>query len=129
MIVVKVINETTLLVIHYTKGRDESRTSIKREKYRVNPRYDTVYRIDYDSTTVNTGVKAVDKAEERIGEMDYNLLWNNCECFCTWVKVNKNQSSQSITGMAVGGVIGGVLTVVGITAAILIGAQRNKSSK
>ena len=58
-----------------------------------------IYRINYDSDKSYTGQEAIDRALERTDESSYNLLFNNRESFCTWVKVNKNESSQAEVGM------------------------------
>lgn len=36
----------------------------------------------------------VARAESRLGEQDYNLLFNNCEHFATWCKTGINDSKQ-----------------------------------
>lgn len=36
----------------------------------------------------------VQRAESRLGEKNYNLLFNNCEHFATWCKIGVNESRQ-----------------------------------
>ena len=98
MIVVKVLSWNKLRVIHYSKTYG-GRATITEEDIVIDPSNNVIYRIDYDSDKSYTGQEAIDRALERTDECSYNLLFNNCESFCTWVKVNENKSAQAETGM------------------------------
>lgn len=54
---------------------------------------------------------ALKRAMSRLGERDYNLVFNNCEHFATWCKTGQHQSrqvDQAVTASLVGGVLGGL---------------------
>jgi Lecithin retinol acyltransferase len=66
----------------------------------------------------------IERAESRLGESEYNLLFNNCEHFAVWCKTGQHKSEQvknvgastggaSVSGAAVAGSIG----IVGATGA------------
>jgi hypothetical protein len=135
MIVVKVISRNKLRVIHYSKTAYAERATIAKQDIVIDPHNNAVYRIDYDRDKSYTGQEAIDRALERADECSYNLLFNNCESFCTWVKVNKNRSSQAEVGMgaAAAGVTAGA-AVLGTVAALSFVVYKafksaNKSSK
>ena len=135
VIVVKVISRKKLHVIHYRGAADGRKAVITKENIEVNPSIEVIYRIDYKQDESYTGQEAIDRALERLGECSYNLLFNNCESFCTWVKMNKNKSSQAETGMGVAAgatavAVGAVGTVAVLTFAVLKAfSSGNKSSK
>ena len=130
MIVVKVISWNKLRVIHYSKAANANRATITEEDIVIDPYNDVIYRINYDRDESYTGQEAIDRALERADESSYNLLFNNCESFCTWVKVNKNKSSQAETGMglAVGAAVVGTVAVLSF-AVFKAFKSANKSSK
>ena len=97
-----------------------------------------IYRINYDSDKSYSGQEAIDRALERTDERRYNLIINNCESFCTWVKVNKNRSSQTEVGMGLAagaaavGVVGGAAVGTVATLSFIVYKafkSANKSSK
>jgi Lecithin retinol acyltransferase len=63
----------------------------------------------------------IQRAKSRLGEIKYNLLFNNCEHFATWCKTSLSESEQvknasvSAGGVSIGGVI--VATSLGIVSA------------
>jgi hypothetical protein len=63
----------------------------------------------------------IKRAESRIGERDYNLVFNNCEHFVLWCKTGRHQSAQvdrAVGATLVGGVLlSGGLAVPAIAAA------------
>ena len=73
------------------------------------------------------------RALSRLGERDYNLIFNNCEHFATWCKTGQHQSQQvnQALGTAVaGGLLGGVLinpllTIPALAAAGTYGIQQS----
>ena len=131
MIMVKVIAEKKLhVLIHYKRADDGKKAVITEENILVNHSIDVIYCIDYDQDESYTGQEAINRALERLGECSYNLLFNNCESFCTWVKMNKNKLSQAETGMgwAAGAVAVGTVAV--FSYAIFKGfSSSNKCSK
>jgi len=62
----------------------------------------------------NTGVKyfspkeTVRRAQSRIGEKSYNLIFNNCEHFALWCKTGKSKSIQVEKAVTVAIVLGTV---------------------
>ena len=134
MIVVRVISRKKLCVIHYSKSAYADRATISEEEITVDPDSNVIYRINYDSDKSYTGQEAIDRALERADESSYNLLFNNCESFCTWVKVNKNRSSQAEVGMGLAAGAAAGAAAVGTVAALSFLVYRaskgaNKSSK
>lgn len=69
----------------------------------------------------------MERAESRLGESAYSLVFNNCEHFATWCKTGKHQSEQVKDGVLISaGVVGrtptvggslGVVGALGVTAA------------
>lgn len=77
-------------VIHYRKSTDEavvSRTSFETFSW-GKPVY-PVYQPDADLPDV-----VIERAESRLGERQYDLLFNNCEHFATWCKTGRRESAQ-----------------------------------
>ena len=133
MIVVEVISRKKLRVIHYSKTAYGDRATITEEVIEVDPYNNVIYRVNYESDKSYSGQEAIDRALERADECSYSLLFNNCESFCTWVKVNKNKSSQAEVGLAAGAAAVGV-AVVGTVALFSIAVFKafksaNKSSE
>ena len=121
MIVVEVIDWNKLHVIHYSKNI----IAIITEEVRIiNP--SDVYRIDYDPSKSHSGQEAIDRARTRCGESSYDLVSNNCESFCTWVKVNQNSSSQVQVGVDVAA---GVVVVAALSFVLyrVLQSSNNKS--
>lgn len=131
MIVVEVISRTRLRVIHYSKAANAGRATITKEDIVIDPSNDVIYRINYDRDESYTGQDAIDRALKRADETSYNLLFNNCESFCTWVKVNKNKSSQAETGMglAAGAAVVGTVAVLSFAVFKAFKGANNRSSK
>ena len=46
---------------------------------------DDLYRVEED--TVYTSGQIIYRVQSRLGEKDYNLLYNNCENFATWCRL------------------------------------------
>jgi hypothetical protein len=130
MIVVKVISRNKIQVIHYRKAANGGKAIIDEEDIVVDPHIDDIYRIDYDQNKSYTGQEAIDRALKRLDECSYNLLFNNCESFCTWVKMNENKSSQAETGMGLAAGAAAVGTVALLSFAVFKAfSGSNKSSK
>lgn len=92
-------------VIHYREGEAITRST--------GPYFalgETIYVKPYGVSDPPDVV--VRRAESRLGERDYNLVFNNCEHFSTWCKTGEHRSEQVDTVVAAslaGGVVGGVL--------------------
>ncbi|MGB7273123.1 MAG: lecithin retinol acyltransferase family protein [Geitlerinemataceae cyanobacterium] len=75
-------------VIHYRKPSE----TIERTSISTFTRGGKIYVRQYDVCYIADTV--IDRAESRLGEHQYNLLYNNCEHFATWCKTGKNYSTQ-----------------------------------
>lgn len=126
MLVVKVIETTTLMVIHYTvpgsedyDGDKDDKTSavvsgasasspfigsekgiVKEENTPVDPTKDKVELLDYErpGVAIYTGQEAIKRARGRVGETDYNVLNKNCESFVNWVITDHEETNQGELG-------------------------------
>ena len=83
MLVVEVVNESQVQVIHKVFKVVEEVLSLKPEDITV---------LDYDCHY--TGQRAVRRARRRIGEVEYSMLWSNCEHFVTEVRTGTARSIQ-----------------------------------
>ena len=54
------------------------------------------------------------RAEERVGESSYHLVWCNCESFCQWAHTGEEWSLQVLAVAAVGALAAGGLAVAGV---------------
>ena len=107
MLVVKVVNDSTIRVIHKTSER-----GAVEEVMSCSPEQITL--LDYDCAY--TGQEAIRRAREHIGE-EYSLLWSNCEHFVTEVRTGTDQSRQIQTAALVFGVAAAAVTgLTGLTA-------------
>ncbi len=112
-------------VIHYREGEAITRSSrpyfALGETIRVKP------YLTSDPPDV-----VLKRAESRLGERDYNLVFNNCEHFVSWCKTGEHRSEQvnsvvaaSVAGGVVGGmVLGGVFAAPAIAAAGVYGVSK-----
>ena len=75
-------------VIHYRKPSE----TIERTSIATFTQGKKVYVRQYPTYFVPDAV--VQRAESRLGERKYNLLFNNCEHFATWCKTGFNDSQQ-----------------------------------
>ena len=74
-------------VAHYLEGREILRSSI--DEFRQEQ---PITVIEHDPASAK-GV-TLRRAMSRIGEQNYNLLFNNCEHFATWCKTGRHRSGQ-----------------------------------
>ena len=74
-------------VAHYLEGREILRSSI--DEFRQEQ---PITVIEHDAASAK-GV-TLRRAMSRIGEQNYNLLFNNCEHFATWCKTGRHRSGQ-----------------------------------
>ena len=77
-------------VIHYRKPSEV----IERTSYATFSQGNPVYVVEYGDGFGYTPDAVVERAKSRLGEHDYNLLFNNCEHFASWCKTGVNQSRQ-----------------------------------
>lgn len=77
-------------VIHYSKREDTA--TVRRTSFAAftwgKPIFIRTYPTNYIAETT------VQRAESRLGEQQYNLLFNNCEHFATWCKTGVADSKQ-----------------------------------
>ena len=74
-------------IAHYLEGREILRSSLEEFSQGNEP---CIINHEQESSTGVT----LRRAMSRIGEQDYNLLFNNCEHFATWCKTGRHRSSQ-----------------------------------
>ena len=74
-------------VAHYLEGREILRSST--DDFRQGQPLTVIAHADASPTRVT-----LQRAMSRIGEQDYNLLFNNCEHFATWCKTGRHRSGQ-----------------------------------
>lgn len=94
-------------VIHYTgEVGQKSNAAIRRTTPQDFTKGAEIKTRSYGSC--DSADKVVERAESRLDEASYNLVFSNCEHFATWCKTGKQQSEQvkdaaSVSGGAVGG--------------------------
>lgn len=77
--------------------------------------------------------KAIERARSRLGEKEYGLFQNNCECFVNWAITDRAVSNQSERGkwaLGIGGIVGAVTGYKkggfsGLVTGALAGAQES----
>jgi Lecithin retinol acyltransferase/PspA/IM30 family len=77
-------------VIHYRKPSE----TIERTSLNVFARGNVIYIREYSDGFSFLSDHVVERAESRLGEQKYNLLFNNCEHFATWCKTGISYSKQ-----------------------------------
>lgn len=77
-------------VIHYRKPSEV----IERTSFETFSRGNKVYKRYYPNGFSFIPDVVVRRAQTRLGEKKYNLLFNNCEHFATWCKIGFNESKQ-----------------------------------
>lgn len=75
-------------VIHYRKPSE----TIERTSKETFARGQTIQVLRYPKRYIPDTV--IQRAESRLGEQNYNLLFNNCEHFATWCVTGVNKSQQ-----------------------------------
>lgn len=111
-------------VIHYKEGEAITRSSLaffsRGEAIGIQ-----AYGLETPSDRPDVVIK---RAESRLGERDYHLIFNNCEHFAAWCKTGRHRSGQvdrAVGATLVGGVLlGGVVTPAIAAAAGLYGLSR-----
>ena len=74
-------------VAHYLEGREILRNSV--DDFRQGQPLSVINHADASPAGVT-----LRRAMSRIGEQNYNLLFNNCEHFATWCKTGRHRSDQ-----------------------------------
>ena len=74
-------------VAHYLEGREILRSS--REDFSQGQPLSVIHHAEASPVGVT-----LRRAMSRIGEQNYNLLFNNCEHFATWCKTGRHRSGQ-----------------------------------
>lgn len=77
-------------VIHYRKPSETVEQTSLATFSRGNP----VYIAEYSDGFGYIPDVVVDRAKSKLGEQDYNLLFNNCEHFANWCKTGNSHSRQ-----------------------------------
>lgn len=77
-------------VIHYRKPSE----IVERTSFAIFSRGNPVYVKSYSQGFCFIPEVVVERAENRLGEDKYNLLFNNCEHFATWCKTGISDSQQ-----------------------------------
>ena len=77
-------------VIHYRKPSE----IVERTSFATFSRGNPVYSLEYSKGFCFVPEVVVERAESRLGEDKYNLLFNNCEHFATWCKTGISDSKQ-----------------------------------
>ena len=97
-------------------GGERTTAVIKEEDIKICPTTEKVELLSYPPQqtrfkTIYTPQEAVERARSRLGEKDYGIFGNNCECFVNWAYTNENISNQSSNGMlkAVIGAVSGAI--------------------
>ena len=75
-------------VIHYRKGTDTIERTSKKDFTDGRIVYAKRYPLCYIADTV------IQRAESRLGEKKYNIIFNNCEHFATWCITGVSHSQQ-----------------------------------
>ena len=77
-------------IIHYRKPSE----IVERTSLAIFSRGNPVYIVEYLQGFCFIPEVVVERAESRLGEDKYNLLFNNCEHFATWCKTGISESKQ-----------------------------------
>ena len=77
-------------VIHYRKPSE----TIERTSLETFARGNPIYVAEYGDGFGYIPDVVVERAESRLGERKYNLLFNNCEHFANWCKTGVSESKQ-----------------------------------
>jgi hypothetical protein len=104
-------------VAHYLEGREILR-SPRQEFSRSQP----IVVVDYPEGECSAAGVTLRRAMGRLGEQNYNLLFNNCEHFAHWCKTGRHRSSQVENWLHTGS-LGALALGQFLPAAVLTGAR------
>jgi hypothetical protein len=88
-------------VAHYLEGRE-----ILRSPLEAFSRGQPVSLVPYDPQACSAAGVTLRRAMGRLGEQNYNLLFNNCEHFAHWCKTGRHRSAQ-VEGLLQSAVLAG----------------------
>ncbi|OWF49981.1 phospholipid-metabolizing enzyme A-C1-like [Mizuhopecten yessoensis] len=71
----------------------------------------------------------VQVAMEKVGEIGYNVLWNNCEHFAAFIRYGKKWSEQADTFLAGTVAVGAIAVGVLLLKSLFKGPEDNKEAK
>ena len=83
------------VVAHYLEGREIIISPLK-EFSKNQP----IHLIKYNEVEISPKEITVSRALSRVGEQNYNLLFNNCEHFASWCKTGRHRSGQVDSAVA-----------------------------
>lgn len=104
-------------VAHYLEGREILRSS--KDDF---SRGLAITSVDYPDGSCSAPGVTVRRAMGRLGEQNYNLLFNNCEHFACWCKTGRHRSNQVEDWLHTGS-LGALAIGQFIPAAVLTGAR------
>jgi hypothetical protein len=104
-------------VAHYLEGREILR-SLRDDFSRGQP----ITAVDYPEGGCSPAGVTLRRAMGRLGEQNYNLLFNNCEHFAHWCKTGRHRSSQVEDWLHTGS-LGALALGQFVPAALLTGAR------
>jgi hypothetical protein len=104
-------------VAHYLEGRAILRSPLE-EFSRSQP----ITVVEYPEEEVSAPGVTVRRAMGRLGEQNYNLLFNNCEHFAHWCKTGRHRSEQVENWLHTGS-LGALALGQFVPAAVLSGAR------
>ena len=104
-------------VAHYLEGREILRSPVA-EFSRGEP----VAAVPYAEGTCSPAGVTLRRAMGRLGEQNYNLLFNNCEHFAHWCKTGRHRSAQ-VEGWLQTGSLGALALGQMVPAALLAGVR------
>ncbi|MFM7696063.1 MAG: lecithin retinol acyltransferase family protein [Vulcanococcus sp.] len=104
-------------VAHYLEGRQILRSPLE-EFSRGQP----IRVVPYDPQTCSPAGTTLRRAMGRLGEQNYNLLFNNCEHFAHWCKTGRHRSAQVEDWLQTGS-LGAMAVGQWLPAAVLNGAR------
>ncbi|MCX5955825.1 MAG: lecithin retinol acyltransferase family protein [Cyanobacteria bacterium] len=104
-------------VAHYLEGRAILRSPLE-EFSRSQP----ITVVEYPEEEVSAPGVTVRRAMGRLGEQNYNLLFNNCEHFAHWCKTGRHRSNQ-VEGWLHTGSLGALAFGQFVPAALLTGVR------
>ena len=104
-------------VAHYLEGRQILRSPLE-DFSRGQP----IRVVPYDPQACSPAGTTLRRAMGRLGEQNYNLLFNNCEHFAHWCKTGRHRSAQVEDWLQTGS-LGAMAVGQWLPAAVLSGAR------
>lgn len=104
-------------VAHYLEGREILRSSVE-----AFSRGQPLSVVEYPEGSCSASGVTLRRAMGRLGEQNYNLLFNNCEHFAHWCKTGRHRSSQVEDWLNTGS-LGALALGQWLPAAVLSGAR------